>query len=438
VLVALDTACREYNVPLVAARSYGLVGSLRVSVKVRRWRLCCTRYWADSTLWLVPHPQEHTVVESKPDSAPDDLRLSAPWPELEQHCVAVDLESCDEVTHKHVPYVVLLTQALRHWRAQHQGALPASSAERAAFKEQVRGMAQSHDQENVREALAAAHKAWAPVAVPADVRALLDDPAVEAAASAPSSSTPDFWLLCASLKAFVAAQGALPLEGTIPDMTATTDSYIALQRLYAARAQADVAAVEGHLAALLRAGGRPAGAIPHDAVRLFCKNAAHLSVSRYTALALDMPATDGAGQGGAAAHSAQSALLARACAAEDTCTNAMLHLLLRAADRCAAQLGRWPGTFDSAVEEDVPRLKAAVTSLLAEYGHSALSGLSVPDDLVSEMCRFGAGELHCVAAVVGGMASQEAIKLITHQFVPLPAPLIYNAMDATTTLLALA
>ena len=34
-LVALDTACREYNVPLVAARSYGLVGSLRVSVKVR-------------------------------------------------------------------------------------------------------------------------------------------------------------------------------------------------------------------------------------------------------------------------------------------------------------------------------------------------------------------------------------------------------------------
>ena len=378
------------------------------------------------------------MVESKPDSAPDDLRLSAPWAELEQHCVAVDLESCDEVTHKHVPYVVLLTQALRHWRAQHQGALPASSAERAAFKEQLRAMARSHDQENVREALAAAHKAWAPVGVPADVRALLDDPAVAAAVSAPSSSTPDFWLLCAALKAFVAANGALPLEGTIPDMTATTDSYIALQRLYAARAQADVAAVEGHLAALLRAGGRVAGAIPHDAVRLFCKNAAHLSVSRYPPMVLDMaPAADGAGPGGATAHCAQSALLARACAAEDTCTNAMLHLLLRAVDRCAAQLGRWPGTLDSAVEEDVPRLKAATSSLLAEYG-PALSGVSVPDELVSEMCRFGAGELHCVAAVVGGMASQEAIKLITHQFVPLPAPLIYNAMDATTTLLALA
>ena len=378
------------------------------------------------------------MVESKPDSAPDDLRLSAPWVELEQHCAAVDLESCDEVTHKHVPYVVLLIQALRHWRSEHHGSLPASSVERAAFKEQLRSMARSHDQENVREALAAAHKAWAPVVVPADVRALLDDPAGEVAASAPSSGTPDFWLLCASLKAFVAATGALPLEGTIPDMTATTDAYIALQRLYAARAQADVAAVEGHLAALLRAGGRPQGAIPHDAVRLFCKNAAHLSVSRYAPMALDAaPASEGAAPGGAAAHNAQGALLARACAAEDTCTNAMLHLLLRAVDRCAAQLGRWPGTFDSAVEEDVPRLKAAAASLLAEYGPS-LSGVAVPDDLVSEMCRFGAGELHCVAAVVGGMASQEAIKLITHQFVPLPSPLIYNAMDATTTLLTLA
>jgi hypothetical protein len=28
------------------------------------------------------------------------------------------------------------------------------------------------------------------------------------------------------------------------------------------------------------------------------------------------------------------------------------------------------------------------------------------DDYVMEMCRFGAGELHVVAAFVGGMASQ--------------------------------
>lgn len=304
-------------------------------------------------------------------------------------------------------------------------------------------MARSHDQENVREALAAAHKAWAPVTVPPDVHALLDDPAVTEAASAPSSNTPDFWLLCAALKAFVAGEGhgALPLNGAIPDMTSTTDAYIVLQRLYAERAQADAAAVEAHLDNLLCSSGRSAGAIPRDSVRLFCKNSAHLHMLRYLAMAHELASPGDAATTSCAATSATSsrgAMLARACAAEDAQrSNAMLYLILRAVDRCAAQLGRWPGTLDGALEEDVPRLKAATASVLAEYG-PALSGLSVPDDLVSEMCRFGAAELHCVAAVMGGLASQEAIKLITHQFVPLPTPLMYNAMDSTTTLLALA
>jgi len=33
-------------------------------------------------------------------------------------------------------------------------------------------------------------------------------------------------------------------------------------------------------------------------------------------------------------------------------------------------------------------------------------------------CRLGASELHVVASVMGGMAAQEAIKLLTGQFVP--------------------
>ena len=51
------------------------------------------------------------------------------------------------------------------------------------------------------------------------------------------------------------------------------------------------------------------------------------------------------------------------------------------------------------------------------------------------MCRFGGGELHCVAAIVGGMAAQEAIKLITRQLVPVSGTLIYNAMASTTSVL---
>jgi len=51
--------------------------------------------------------------------------------------------------------------------------------------------------------------------------------------------------------------------------------------------------------------------------------------------------------------------------------------------------------------------------------------------------RLGAAELHVVAAVMGGMAAQEAIKLITRQFVPFEGTLIYNGIASTTSVLDL-
>lgn len=49
-MLKLDDACRELGVPLLCARSYGLVGYVRASLP------------------------EHCVVESKPDNTIEDLR----------------------------------------------------------------------------------------------------------------------------------------------------------------------------------------------------------------------------------------------------------------------------------------------------------------------------------------------------------------------------
>lgn len=83
------------------------------------------------------------------------------------------------------------------------------------------------------------------------------------------------------------------------------------------------------------------------------------------------------------------------------------------------------------VEGDVPLLKQTATSIVQDCGAGPAA---ISDDLVGEICRFGAGELHCIAAVMGGMASQEAIKLLTRQFVPVSGTVIYNAMNSTTSL----
>lgn len=50
----------------------------------------------------------------------------------------------------------------------------------------------------------------------------------------------------------------------------------------------------------------------------------------------------------------------------------------------------------------------------------------IPQSAIDEMCRYGAGEVHVVAALIGGIAAQEVIKLATHQYIPLDNTLIFD------------
>ena len=47
---------------------------------------------------------EHCVVESKPDNAPEDLRLGQPWAALQAFAHSFELPSLDDVTRRHLPY----------------------------------------------------------------------------------------------------------------------------------------------------------------------------------------------------------------------------------------------------------------------------------------------------------------------------------------------
>lgn len=68
--------------------------------------------------------------------------------------------------------------------------------------------------------------------------------------------------------------------------------------------------------------------------------------------------------------------------------------------------------------------------MLSECG---AAGAPLSDELVGEVVRWGGGELQCIAAIIGAVASQEAIKLITRQFVPVGGVLLYNGMGCTTS-----
>ena len=71
------------------------------------------------------------------------------------------------------------------------------------------------------------------------------------------------------------------------------------------------------------------------------------------------------------------------------------------------------------MDEEISRLKTTAVSLLNDLG---CNGSTLTEDLINEMCRYGAAELHAVAAYVGGVASQEIIKvkmliLVFHLFI---------------------
>jgi hypothetical protein len=65
---------------------------------------------------------EMTIMESKPDNTVPDLRLAQPWPELCALANSIDLDSCCNMVHKHIPYGAQLCHYKRWWLLKEVGA----------------------------------------------------------------------------------------------------------------------------------------------------------------------------------------------------------------------------------------------------------------------------------------------------------------------------
>ena len=91
------------------------------------------------------------------------------------------------------------------------------------------------DEENFEEAEAQAYRAWTPTTVPSDIKSLFQDPKVVNL----SPTSPPFFHLVNALAKFVEEQPSrsLPLTSTLPDMKASTEAYIQLQKMFKKRAE---------------------------------------------------------------------------------------------------------------------------------------------------------------------------------------------------------
>jgi len=371
-LQRLSSYALEQSIPLIYVQSAGFYSSFSVQL-----------------------PTEFPIVDTHPDpDSTQDLRLLAPWPELSAAVDALgDISTCSDHDHGHIPYILLLLHYLQEWKASHDGRYPSTFKEKTGFRDRVRSGARADNpeggEENFDEACAAVLKSITEPPIGNGCREMFSMPSCTAL-------TPDsanFWLIASAIKTFYDRHGVLPLPGSLPDMKATSEEYIKLQNIYKSKARADVAEVTEMVRVTELSLGRRRGPVPDSEIESFCKNVAHVRVLT-NANREPVPA-------------------------------------LRLSDpKTVSRLA-------SLVENDWESLLPVFIALNSSKANvSALSSESETvealDKAIQEVDRVQGGELHNISSLTGGMVAQEAIKLLTRQYVPVDGTCVFDGIRSKT------
>lgn len=423
-------------IPIVQVAAYGLLGVVRLQAP------------------LLP------VLNPKPRDAVPDLRLVQPFSALAALARTIDFSLLEDHQHAHVPYPLVLLQVMAdaYKQQQHsttQQQLPVTWAEKQDFVHKIKAASRNFDTElNFQEAVRNAYTAYTARDVDVDRLAAIRDTVVAAAGGAGNNNTN---VPCRQLLALLQAldqflkhhNNAPPVHGSIPDMTASTEWYVQLQNVYREQAAADVAEMKQLLADANAAAcsGSSASSSVHvddELVATFCQNV-------HT---LDLLDTGSCLVRDAAVSPSEEicenlSMVLQEAGDDDERPDQLPLLWYLGFESCQlffAEYGRYPGTTDD-YTQDVAPLQACIVATVQRYklgdnpvvkatllkssNSSDVGNSSSSSDYAAELTRYGNAELHTVASVVGGVASQEAVKLITGQYVPLNNTYIYNGIAST-------
>jgi NEDD8-activating enzyme E1 regulatory subunit len=377
VVKELSAVCGTESISLIVVQSYGLVGMVRVQLSGKV-----------------------AVLDPKPNNAHPDLRLTCPFPRLKAMLDSIDIESIENHQHGHIPYPIILLHAMREWRASHNGRIPASFADKQDFQQLIKEKRRDESEINFDEAVQNAYLAYT-------------EQTIEVPNDLDSSST--LGKLYLGLETFMSQNGGRPpLHGSIPDMTSNTDWYVQLQRVYKDQAEEDLDAMKEFCPD-----------IPEEEVASFCANVFVVRQIETRSLVEEFqnpPPEE-------VLKNLKMSLL-EGCETPKH-TPLLWYFGLRACQVFFQKHKRYPGTTDR-WEEDAMILRD-------ECWHAVVHHYDLSDqelvrehslDICHELCRYGNAEIHSIASVVGGVASQEAVKIITGQYVPLDNTYVFNGISS--------
>lgn len=337
------------------------------------------------------------------------------------------LDEMNDHEHGHVPYILLLLHYLEEWKKDHDGNPPSNYREKTQFRDLVRAGARTNNtdggEENYDEAVAAVLKSITQWTLGSSLRDIFE---MEQCKSVKDDSD-SFWIIAAAIKTFYNTHGALPLPGSLPDMKAQSADYISLQNIYKEKARKDSAEVLSTVRSIEAGLGSRSTQISEKEVEIFCKNAGNVRVIQ----GRNIPRLEaGASQ---VIESIRNGLgnpeslipVFIAFQAVDAIVNDNLE------DRNSAT----PLDDEAKWSETIERL----INLITENNCHPLEDETRERIMkaAQEVKRAGGGELHNISSLTGGLVAQEALKVLTKQYVPLDNTCVFDGIGSRSDMFRL-
>ncbi|KAJ4403246.1 hypothetical protein N0V91_006649 [Didymella pomorum] len=383
-------------------------------------------------------PPAFPIVDTHPDTeTTTDLRLLKPWPELIEFAneKTASLDSMSPDDHGHVPYLALLLRFLEEWKKTHEGQVPQNYKEKTEFRSTVSKAARTNNpeggEENFDEAVAAVLKSLNPPEASSSVKEIFLAPECVVV----KEDSPSFWVIANAVGLFYTKYGVLPVPGAVPDMKARSKDYIELQNVYKSKARKDLAEVLESVRFIERNAKRSTPIAEKD-VEAFCKNAAHIKLVRGRPFHVVQ-----------AGQKVQWGDRARSLAQELTFDGTLLPLYIAflawdefTATHIKDALGgapQAPGETDA--DTDAEKLTGIAHKIMDDLINEAKTRVEDPDysaiktrvgEFAQEFARAGGAELHNVSALTGGIVSQEIIKVITEQYIPVDNTCVFDGVKS--------
>lgn len=318
------------------------------------------------------HFHEQTIIETH-DNDLTDLRLDEPWPQLQEYVDSIDLDTLDEQSLAGVPYAVLLIKARQNAR---------TPAEVRRFISSLGTGEEANMEQATNRAfmiLKSSRK------LPDSLKQLLESDSSdrESTTFKPESTTFDLFLT--ALRIFYKTHGVLPLSGVLPDMESDTEQYMTLVNLYRDKFTSDKA----EIATIIET--ETGQKINDDELTTLVKNCRYMQVHRESEQV--WPDSDN-----------------------------IIYLGFMSIRRFIQENGHYP------CPEDRSELRTTAISLLCCAEKDFPEGL---DKVLDEMCRTRGVKLHNIAAIIGAIAAQEVIKVVTKQYVTMEGVLVYDGINGS-------